>query len=236
VTLFRLPREVAFPEPRLAEPDGLLAVGGDLAPERLVAAYAAGIFPWYSAGQPILWWSPDPRFVIEPERLHVPRSLERTIRRGRYRVTADRAFRQVIEGCAAAARPGQPGTWIVPAMVRAYTRLHQLGLAHSFEAWEGDELAGGLYGVSLGDAFFGESMFARRPDASKVAFVRSVEWLAGQGIWLLDSQLRTDHLARFGATDWPRERYLAALERAMTSATRQGRWSLEPEPLEPGPE
>jgi leucyl/phenylalanyl-tRNA--protein transferase len=227
VPLFRLPREVAFPEPRHAEPDGLLAVGGDLAPERLVAAYAAGIFPWYSRGQPILWWSPDPRFVLEPGRLHVPGSLKRTIRRGRYRVTADRAFRQVIEGCAAARRPGQPGTWIVPAMVRASLKLHELGLAHSFEAWEGEELAGGLYGVSLGDAFFGESMFALRPDASKVAFVASVEWLTGQGIWLLDSQLRTDHLARFGAVDWPRERYLAELARAMAAPTRQGRWSID---------
>jgi leucyl/phenylalanyl-tRNA---protein transferase len=235
VTVFRLPREVAFPEPRLAEPDGLLAVGGDLAPERLVAAYAAGIFPWYSRGQPILWWSPDPRFVLEPERLHVPRSLQRTLRRGRYRVTADEAFHRVIEGCAAARRPGQPGTWIVPAMVRAYQALHELGLAHSFEAWEGDELAGGLYGVSLGDAFFGESMFALRPDASKVALVQSVGWLTGQGIWLIDSQLRTDHLARFGAADWPRERYLEALERAMGAPTRQGRWSMDPVPA-PDPE
>ena len=176
--IFRLGRDVAFPDPARAEPDGLLAVGGDLRPERLLAAYALGIFPWFDDSSPILWWSPDPRPVLEPERLHVSRRLARTIRQGRYRVTADTAFERVIRSCAARERPGQRGTWITDEMVLAYVRLHRLGFAHAFEAWEGDALAGGLYGVSLGGVFFGESMFADRPDASKVAFVRAVEWLA----------------------------------------------------------
>jgi leucyl/phenylalanyl-tRNA--protein transferase len=228
--LFRLPREIAFPDPELAEPDGLLAVGGDLSPERLVAAYAAGIFPWFSEGSPILWWSPDPRLVLDPAWLHVPRSLARTARRRRYAVTADRAFDRVIRACADARRPDQDGTWITEEMVEAYVRLHRLGLAHSFEAWEGDALAGGLYGVSLGAAFFGESMFAARPDASKVAFVRSVEWLAGRGVRLVDCQVRTEHLARFGAREIPRGEFLARLAEALEAPTRRGPWDLAAPP------
>jgi leucyl/phenylalanyl-tRNA--protein transferase len=230
VTLFRLPREVAFPDPRQAEPDGLLAVGGDLAPERLLAAYAAGIFPWYGRESPILWWSPDPRLVLEPGRHHVPRSLARLRRRAPLRYTADTAFDRVIRACAEIDRPGQDGTWITPAMVRAYRQLHLLGFAHSFEAWEGEALVGGLYGVSLGAVFFGESMFAARPEASKLAFVESVEWLAARGISLIDCQVRTEHLARFGAVDWPRERFLAALAEALEAPTRRGRWTMGPEP------
>jgi leucyl/phenylalanyl-tRNA--protein transferase len=226
VTLFRLPRQVAFPDPRQAEPDGLLAVGGDLSPERLLAAYAAGIFPWYGPDSPILWWSPDPRLVLDPARLHVPRSLVRTRRKAPYRLTADAAFDRVIEGCAATGRPGQEGTWITPAMVLAYRQLHALGFAHSFEAWEGELLVGGLYGVSLGAAFFGESMFAVRPDASKLAFVESVEWLAARGVRLIDCQVRTEHLARFGAEAWSRDRFLVALAEAIGSPTQRGRWSL----------
>ena len=227
VTLFRLPREVAFPDPRRSEPDGLLAVGGDLSPERLLAAYAAGIFPWYGPDSPILWWSPDPRLVLEPARLHVPRSLARARRRAPYRITADTGFDRVIGACAEAGRPDQEGTWITPAMVRAYRQLHALGFAHSFEAWEGEALVGGLYGVSLGAVFFGESMFATRPDASKLAFVESVEWLAARGVQVIDCQVRTEHLARFGAEDWPRERFLAALAVALEAPTRRGRWLLE---------
>jgi leucyl/phenylalanyl-tRNA--protein transferase len=226
VTVFRLPREVAFPDPRRSEPDGLLAVGGDLSPERLLAAYEAGIFPWYGPDSPILWWSPDPRLVLEPARLHVPRSLARTRRRAPYRITADAAFDRVIGACADAGRPGQEGTWITPAMVRAYRQLHALGFAHSFEAWEGEALVGGLYGVSLGAAFFGESMFAVRPDASKLAFVESVEWLAARGVRFIDCQVRTEHLARFGAEEWPRERFLAALAEALAEPTRRGRWEM----------
>jgi leucyl/phenylalanyl-tRNA--protein transferase len=226
VTLFRLPREVAFPDPRQAEPDGLLAVGGDLAPERLLAAYAAGIFPWNGPESPILWWSPDPRLVLDPALLHVPRSLARTRRRSPWRITVDLVFDRVIRACAETQRPDQEGTWITPAMVRAYRQLHALGFAHSFETWEGETLVGGLYGVSLGAAFFGESMFAVQPDASKLAFVESVEWLASRGVRLIDCQVRTEHLMRFGAEDWPRERFLAALAEALEQPTRRGRWSL----------
>ncbi len=226
MTLFRLPRDVAFPDPRRSEPDGLLAVGGDLSPERLLAAYRAGIFPWYGPDAPILWWSPDPRLVLEPARLHVPRSLARTRRRAPYRLTTDTAFDRVIQACAEAGRPGQEGTWITPAMVRAYRQLHELGFAHSFEAWEGEALVGGLYGVSLGAAFFGESMFAARPDASKLAFVESVEWLAARGVRLIDCQVRTEHLVRFGAEEWPRQRFLTALDEALRAPTRRGRWDL----------
>jgi leucyl/phenylalanyl-tRNA--protein transferase len=226
VPIFRLPREIVFPDPSLAEPDGLLAVGGDLTPERLVAAYAAGIFPWYSDDAPILWWSPDPRLVLLPGRLHVSRSLARTLRRGRYRVTADRAFGEVIRRCAAVPREGQRGTWIVPEMVTAYERLHALGLAHSFEAWEGPSLVGGLYGVSLGRAFFGESMFALAPDASKVAFARAVDFLDGRGVTLVDCQVRTEHLVSLGAAEIPRADFLGRLAEALAGPTEAGPWSL----------
>jgi leucyl/phenylalanyl-tRNA--protein transferase len=227
VPIFRLGRDVAFPDPARAEPDGLLAVGGDLRPERLLAAYALGIFPWFDDASPILWWSPDPRLVLEPERLHVSRSLQRTIRRGRYRVTADTAFERVIRSCAARERPGQRGTWITREMVDAYVRLHRLGFAHAFEAWEGDRLAGGLYGISLGAAFFGESMFADGPDASKVAFVRAVEWLSSRGVRLVDCQVRTEHLASLGAHEIPRREFLERLAEALEAPTLRGTWSLE---------
>jgi leucyl/phenylalanyl-tRNA--protein transferase len=230
VPIFRLPRAaMAFPDPDQAEPDGLLAVGGDLSPERLVAAYAAGIFPWFNDDAPLLWWSPDPRLVLEPGWLHVPRSLERALRRGRFRITADRAFEQVIRRCAEARRPGQSGTWITTAMVDAYERLHRLGFAHSFEAWEDGVLAGGLYGVSLGGAFFGESMFADRTDASKAAFVRSVEWLATRGVGLVDCQVHTEHLARFGAKEIPRRDFLERLAVALERPTLRGTWELDGE-------
>ncbi len=224
--LFRLPRQPVFPDPALAEPDGLLAAGGDLSVERLLAAYAAGVFPWYSEGLPILWWSPDPRLVLFPAELHVSRSLLRTLRSARFQVRADTAFEQVIRRCAGQLRPGQDGTWITPEMIDAYLRLHRRGVAHSFEAWDGEGLAGGLYGVSLGAAFFGESMFADRPDASKVAFVRSVEWLAARGIQMVDCQVRTAHLQRFGAREIPRREFLARLARALERPTLRGRWQL----------
>ena len=229
--IFRLPRDQSvFPDPRHAEPDGLLAVGGDLSPRRLLTAYAQGIFPWFDESSPILWWSPDPRLVLVPEWLHVPRSVERTLRRDTFRVTADEAFGEVIRRCSAKPRPGQDGTWITPEMTDAYEELHALGFAHSFEAWHGDELAGGLYGVSLGRAFFGESMFSDRPDASKVAFVTSVRWLAAHRIELVDCQVRTEHLVRFGARELPREEFLARLRRALEAPPLRGKWSLEAAP------
>lgn len=226
--IFRLDRRLLFPRPELAEPSGLLAVGGDLRPERLVLAYASGIFPWYDDSQPILWHSPDPRMVLAPGDLQINRSLAKTLRRGTYEVRLDTAFRSVIEACAHAPRPGQEGTWITEEMIEAYVELHRRGLAHSAEAWSEGELVGGLYGVSLGSAFFGESMFATRPDASKVAFVTLVQQLARWGIDLVDCQVKTDHLARFGAVEQPRRRFLAALGEAMTRETRLGPWRLEP--------
>ena len=224
--IYRLGRAVAFPDPALAEPDGLLAVGGDLRPERLLEAYARGIFPWFDDRSPILWWSPDPRLVLAPEELHVSRSLARTLRRGTFRVTADTAFDSVIRRCAEKGRPGQRGTWITPEMIDAYCALHRLGFAHSFEAWEGEALAGGLYGVSLGAVFFGESMFADAPDASKVAFARGVAWLASRGVGLVDCQVRTDHLVSLGARELPRREFLARVEAALEAPTLRGRWEL----------
>jgi leucyl/phenylalanyl-tRNA---protein transferase len=226
--VFRLNARLAFPPPELADESGLLAVGGDLKPERLLLAYSLGIFPWYSDGLPILWYSPDPRLVLESRDLVVSRTLKKTLRRGRYRVTLDTAFDRVIRACADAPRPGQHGTWITEDMLRAYRRLHELGFAHSAEAWLDGELAGGLYGVSLGAGFFGESMFARADDASKVAFVLLVEQLGRWGIDLIDCQVHTEHLARFGAVVWPRERFLARLAAALEKPTRSGRWRLDP--------
>jgi leucyl/phenylalanyl-tRNA--protein transferase len=226
VPLFRLPREPVFPDPARAEPDGLLAVGGDLSTERLEAAYRAGVFPWFGEGEPILWWSPDPRLVLRPDWLHVPRSLERVSRQGRFALRADTAFGRVVRRCAEVRRPGQRGTWITREMAAAYERLHRAGLAHSFEAWEDEELAGGLYGVSLGAAFFGESMFADRPDASKLAFVAGVRWLAQRGVDLVDCQVRTAHLVRFGAREVSRRAFLALLEAALRKPTMRGKWEL----------
>jgi len=214
-----------FPPVEEAE-NGLLAVGGDLSPGRLLLAYASGIFPWYDEEQPILWHSPDPRMVLLPAELRVPRSLRKRVRQRPFGITLDRAFERVLDGCAGVPRPGQDGTWITSEMREAYAELHRLGFAHSAEAWRDGELVGGLYGVSLGAAFFGESMFALEPDASKIAFVTLVEALREWEFQLLDSQVYTDHLARFGAVEWPRERYLAALERALDRPTRQGRWRL----------
>ena len=225
--IFRLDRRMIFPPPELAEKSGLLAVGGDLRPERLVLAYATGIFPWYDEASPILWHSPDPRMVLLAPEIQVGRSLAKAIRRGTYEVRLDTAFRAVIEGCARVPRHDQDGTWITGEMADAYTELHRRGVAHSAEAWQGDELAGGLYGVSLGGAFFGESMFARAPDASKVAFVTLVRQLVRWGIDLVDCQVHTDHLARFGASEWPRARFLGTLADALKKPTRLGPWRLD---------
>jgi len=190
----------------LKSPNGLLCAGGDLSPERLVDAYSHGIFPWFSDGDPILWWSPDPRMVLYPEELRVSRSLRKTVARGAFETRYDTAFREVMQACAAP-RDGQGGTWIVPEMVDAYTRLHERGLAHSVESWLDGELAGGLYGVALGKVFFGESMFTRAPDASKVALVQLVERLKAAGYRVIDCQQATAHLASLGAREIPRKAF-----------------------------
>jgi leucyl/phenylalanyl-tRNA---protein transferase len=224
--VFRLDDRLVFPPVHLAE-DGLLALGGDLKPERLLLAYTQGIFPWYAENLPILWHSPDPRMVMTTRDLVVQKSLRKAIRRKPYTLAMDTAFTEVLEGCATVPRPGQTGTWLIPEMMTAYTRLHELGFAHSIEAWDGGTLVGGLYGVSLGAAFFGESMFARAPDASKIAFVASVRQLDAWNIGLIDCQVHTEHLQRFGAYEVPRPRYLELLKIALDQPTRRGKWTLD---------
>lgn len=227
MTVYRLGKTLAFPPPEEAEPNGLLAVGGDLTSDRLLLAYAMGIFPWYTDDTPILWFSPDPRGVLTPASLVVHRSLARRVRSERFEVTLDRAFAQVIRGCATAPRDGQSGTWITADMITAYEELHELGFAHSVEAWREGALVGGLYGVSLGRAFFGESMFSRERDASKVALVHLMRQLDLWDFELIDCQVRNDHLASLGAEQWPRERFLCALTRCLQGRTRRGTWSFD---------
>lgn len=225
-----LTNDLAFPHPSWATEEGLIAVGGDLRPERLVLAYASGIFPWPHEGMPLLWFCPDPRMVLVPKDLHVSRSLGKVMRNKPLRVTLDRDFEQVIAACARTPRAHERGTWITRAMIDAYTKLHHLGLAHSVEVWQQQTLAGGLYGVSLGAAFFGESMFTRVPSASKVAFVTLVQQLARWRFHFVDCQMHTPHLARFGAQPWPRVRFLEALASALREPTRRGAWQLDDAP------
>lgn len=204
-------REVPWIPPELGEPEGLVGVGGDLDPATLLRAYADGVFPWFSDGDPVLWWSPDPRAVIELDGLHVSRRLARTIRGGKFRVTADRAFEAVMRGCG---EDREEGTWVTAEMLAGYTELHRLGHAHSVEVWRGEELAGGIYGVAVGGLFAGESMFHRVTDASKVALVSLVERLRRRGFVLFDVQMTTDHTARMGAVNIPRTDYLRRLRAA----------------------
>lgn len=215
-----LAADTPFPPPdqALTEPDGLLAVGGDLSVQRLLNAYSQGIFPWFGKGEPVLWWSPDPRMVLYPDELQVSRSLAKTLKSGKlqtkaYEVHFDTAFVEVMQACSTAARPEQDGTWITGSMIAAYTHLHQAGYAHSAETWIDGQLAGGLYGVAIGRMFYGESMFHNVTDASKVAFVRLVQELAARGFGLIDCQMKTAHLASFGAREIPRKDFLQQLEK-----------------------
>ncbi len=226
--VFRLSSDLTFPPPHLAIREGLLAVGGDLSIDRLALAYSQGIFPWYAEDDPILWWSPDPRLVLYPTEMHVSRSLRRVLKKDRFRFTLDTVFREVIRGCAAVRGPEHPGTWIVPEMITAYERLHAAGLAHSVEAWIEGELAGGLYGVSLGRTFFGESMFTRVSNASKAALVVLIRNLQRVGFDLVDCQVTTPHLMQFGAREIPRTRFLKDLRRSLRHRTLQGRWDFKP--------
>ena len=225
--IFRLVDDVVFPPPDYADPSGLLAVGGDLSSERLLEAYRAGIFPWYSDDQPILWWSPDPRFVLELDEFNISRSLRKTLQRKIFQVTFDRVFEEVIAACSAAPREGQRGTWITPEMRDAYLDLHGLGYAHSVETWFGGKLVGGLYGVSLGKAFFGESMFHYKSDASKVALATLVEKLKNWGFHFIDSQMTTEHMMNLGAKEVPRRIFLKRLQSALRHATKRGKWHIE---------
>ena len=208
----------------LGDPNGLLAAGGDLSPDRLIAAYSHGIFPWYNEAQPILWWSPDPRMVLFLDEFRIPRSLQKTLRQRRFELRADTAFRAVMEACAEP-RAGQSGTWISPPVVDAYARLHRMGYAHSVEAWRGDALVGGLYGVAIGRMFFGESMFAREDDASKVALVQLVAILRSKGMPVIDCQQETQHLSRFGARPIPRREFAGWLSRLVNSAQPHVAWA-----------
>lgn len=222
-----MPFEYQFPDPRTADHDGLLAVGGDLSAEALMTAYSQGIFPWFDQHSPILWWCPNPRLVLFPEKLKVSASLKQRIRSGAYTVTIDENFGEVIGQCARIKRKDQQGTWITGEMIEAYTRLHQLGLAHSFEVSHSGKLVGGLYGVSLGRAFFGESMFHLVPDASKVALYHLVEWAIRKEFHFIDAQQSTSHLISLGAEEVHRDVFLKLLKEALQFPTLQGKWTFE---------
>lgn len=226
------PEALPPPSAALSDPNGLLAAGGALRPDWLLASYEHGIFPWYEEGQPILWWCPNPRCVLRPSELKISRSLKRTISKGIFAVSADRAFVDVVAACAEP-RSYTDSTWITADMAQAYAGLHELGWAHSFEAWDETGLVGGLYGVSIGRVFFGESMFCRRTDASKVAFVHAVRFLAGRGVELIDCQIRSAHLMRLGASDMPREEFIEHLKGHCRPRGAPGSWSDEFESFEP---
>lgn len=202
---------VKFPDPRTASPEGIVAIGGDLHPESLITAYRQGIFPWPVENLPLLWFCPPERAVVDFARLHVPRSLARASRKSPFRLTLDRAFADVIRACASSPRPGQDGTWITPAVIEAYIRLHGLGIAHSVEAWEGDELVGGVYGVDVEGAFAAESMFYRRSNASKLCILKLIDHLAARGLDWMDVQTMTPHMERLGARLIDRETFLERL-------------------------
>lgn len=225
--VFYLTDKVLFPPVHYAEPSGIIAVGGDLSPERLLEAYRRGIFPWFSDDSPIVWWSPDPRFVIFPGDVKISKSMRQVLERGTFRITFDRAFRDVITECSMP-RKYEHGTWITGDMIEAYVKLHEMGYAHSIEAWRGDELAGGLYGVSMGRVFFGESMFSRMSNASKAAFITLALNLKKLGFAVIDCQVHTDHLESLGAVEIPRDEFIAIVRRALDFETVRGDWGENP--------
>lgn len=222
--VYQLSEEFIFPHPDLADESGLLAFGGDLSSERLVQAYANGIFPWYSEGEPILWWSPNPRMVLFPDRLKVSKSLKQSIKNKSYEVRFDTNFNAVIEHCSAVPREGQDGTWITEEMKRAYIQLHKKGIAHSVETYANEKLIGGLYGLSIGSAFFGESMFQTERDASKVSLYYLVEKVKEWNFTFIDAQVETDHMKRMGSENIPREKFLEILKIAIKAPTIKGKW------------
>ena len=224
--------DIAFPDPAHATEDGLVAIGGDLSPERLLCAYRSGIFPWPTPSYPLLWFSPSPRYAFVPTEIHVPKRLQRLMRQNAFEVRMDTAFAQVIERCAQTKRPDQNGTWITDEMLEAYTALHRLGYAHSVEAWRGDKLVGGVYGVALGGGFAGESMFADEDNASKVAFVTLSAQLQRWGFTLIDCQVHTEHLERFGARAFNRRKFLTQWQDAVSRPTKIGPWQIEITPAE----
>jgi len=225
--VFLLSDKISFPPPYLASKEGLLAVGGDLSQKRLLLAYHTGIFPWFSDDEPILWWSPDPRLVLYPEEIRVSKTLKKIIKKNVFHVTMDSAFVKVINQCAKIRLQNNQGTWIVKEMIDAYCKLHESGFAHSVEAWYQGELAGGLYGVSLGKCFFGESMFTRVNNASNIALVKLVEYLNALSFDMIDCQLTTEHLLRFGAKEIPRVSFLKQLKESLKAPTKKGKWYFE---------
>jgi leucyl/phenylalanyl-tRNA--protein transferase len=221
-----------FPHPNEANEAGVVCAGAAPHPELLKDAYQHGIFPWPHRGHPLLWFSPDPRFVLPPKEAHLHKSLRKAMRKTTFTISADTRFRDVMAGCSKAKRKGQAGTWITRDMIAGYCALHDEGLAHSIECFDGERLVGGLYGVSFGSVFFGESMFAIEPDASKIAFATLLANLNAWGFSLVDCQAYTDHLARFGAVDWPRQRFLDVLAEGLKTPTKQGPWQLSIQPHE----
>lgn len=224
--VFQLSDKLLFPPVSFAEKDGLLAVGGDLSPERLLLAYRNGIFPWYSEGQPILWWSPSPRLVIFPNEFKIPGRLARLVRKGKFTFSMDRSFRQVINACATTGERKTKGTWITGEMIEAYCLLHEMGFAHSVECWQAEQLAGGLYGIALGGVFFGESMFSCQPNSSKIALVSLVQKLQEWDFDLIDCQLRTAHLIQFGAREIPGREFQKILAKSMLRQPKSKKWDI----------
>jgi len=223
--VYRLTDQIAFPNPSLATQEGLLAVGGDLSPERLLFAYSLGIFPWYGEDEPILWWAPDPRLVLFPNEIHVSRSLKKTLRQCRFSLRLDTAFRDVIRLCAEVRTSKNEPTWLLPEMMEAYSLLHDMGYAHCVEAWQQNQLVGGLYGVSLGRGFFAESMFHLATDASKVALAFLASWLLRRDFLFMDCQVATAHMQRMGARQISRKLFTGLLEKALKAPTLRGKWS-----------
>ena len=219
-----LPRTYTFPPLEAASPEGLLAVGGDLNPDRLLSAYRQGVFPWFSDGQPILWWSPDPRAILYPADLHISRSLRKSLRTQGFAVTADRAFDHVIQRCAES-RNAREGTWITSGMQEAYCTLHRMGYAHSVETWQNGQLVGGLYGLAIGKAFFGESMFSQITDASKTALVALSVSLTASGYHFIDCQVVSEHLNSLGAKAVPRYRFSSELKQAVETPVNETPWN-----------
>ncbi len=220
------PHRIEFPDPKYTDDSGILAVGGDLQAERLLLAYDMGLFPWFNENEPPLWWCPDPRMVLYPNELRISKSMRSVLRKNLFRVTADQNFEEVIRNCGAVPRPGQDGTWITEDIVNGYLELHRMGFAHSIEVWSNNTLTGGLYGVSLGKIFFGESMFSLAPNASKVGFIKLVEALKVNDFHLVDCQVHTAHLESLGAEEISRASFLPQLREALTSETIRGSWSF----------
>ncbi len=224
--LFRLSEDIIFPPARFAREDGLLCIGGDLSPGRLIAAYTQGIFPWFSKGDPLLWWSPDPRLLLFPKDIVISKSLKKTIKKNRFTITMDRTFKTVIQNCADLRIHQGEDTWIVDDMIQAYIELHRLGYAHSVEAWQGDTLTGGLYGISLGGAFFGESMFTKVSDGSKTALTALCRHMERFNFDFIDCQVKTDHLISMGAVSLSRERFLKLLKLSLKKKDHLGPWTF----------